>query len=58
MHVAVENVPGVTGLHDHMILIEPLSGEVVYVPDEAARHGEQRGAQQGEAARAGDARIA
>lgn len=57
VHVAVENVPGVTGLHDHMILIEPLSGEVVFVPDEAARHGEMREAQQGDAARAADARI-
>ncbi len=66
VHVAVETVPGVTGLHDHMILIEPLSGEVVFVPDEAARQGEPHGerqeerreAQQGEAVRAADARIA
>ncbi|AWB23043.1 CBS domain-containing protein [Methylobacterium currus] len=37
VHVAVEGVPGVTGLHDHMILIEPLSGEIIFVPDEAPR---------------------
>ncbi len=45
------SVSGVSGLHDPMIRIEPLSGEVVVVPDEAAR----QEVRHGEAARPADA---
>ncbi|WP_112662758.1 CBS domain-containing protein [Microvirga flavescens] len=33
VRVAVENVPGVTGVRDHLVYVEPYSGSVVYRPD-------------------------
>lgn len=36
--VAAENVPGVTAIHDHLVWVEPMSGTILYSPeDEAAR---------------------
>jgi CBS domain-containing protein len=35
VHAAVGCVPGVARLRDHLIWIEPISGEVLFVPDEA-----------------------
>ncbi len=58
VHAAVGTVPGVTGLHDHLILIEPLSGEVIFVPDEAARQEIQQEVRPGEAAPAANASTA
>ena len=34
VRVAVESVPGVTAVHDHLISIEPYSGSVIRSPDE------------------------
>lgn len=34
--VAVENVPGVSEVHDHLALMEPISGMFVYQPEEEA----------------------
>lgn len=34
--VAAENVPGVVGVHDHVVFIEPRTGIVIYNPDAAA----------------------
>ena len=36
LRVIVENVAGVTEIHDHMIGIEPLSGTVIFSPDGTA----------------------
>jgi CBS-domain-containing membrane protein len=32
VHVAAENVPGVKGVHDHLVWVEPLSGTVIEAP--------------------------
>jgi CBS domain-containing protein len=37
IRVAVENTPGVTAVHDHLIYIEPYTGTVVESPDDEAR---------------------
>jgi hypothetical protein len=34
--VAAENVPGVKGVHDHLVWIEPMSGMAVLPPEEEA----------------------
>ncbi len=34
IRVAVENTPGVTGVHDHMVFIEPYTGTVIDSPDD------------------------
>jgi CBS domain-containing protein len=36
LRVIVENVPKVKEFHDHMLTVEPLSGTVVFAPDDAA----------------------
>ena len=39
--VAVENIPGVASVRDHLVSIEPLTGYVVYSPDEEAAQAER-----------------
>ncbi|MDP4003313.1 CBS domain-containing protein [Methylobacterium sp. NEAU K] len=39
VHAAVENVPGVTGLRDHLTWVEPLSGTVLLSPDDEKDRG-------------------
>jgi CBS domain-containing protein len=34
IRVAVENTPGVTGVHDHLVFIEPYTGTVIDSPDD------------------------
>jgi hypothetical protein len=34
--VAAENVPGVKGVRDHLVLVDPASGLVIYSPDDEA----------------------
>ncbi len=36
IRVAVENTPGVTAVHDHLVYIEPYSGTVIELPDDVA----------------------
>ncbi|MBF9232656.1 CBS domain-containing protein [Microvirga alba] len=36
IRVAVENIPGVKALRDHLVFVEPYSGTVVYRPDMAS----------------------
>ena len=35
IRVVVENTPGVTAVHDHLVYIEPYTGTVIEAPDEA-----------------------
>ena len=36
--VAAENVPGVKAVRDHLVLIDPISGMVIYRPEEEPVH--------------------
>lgn len=36
LKVAAENIPGVTGVNDHLVWVEPTSGMVIEPPDETA----------------------
>jgi CBS-domain-containing membrane protein len=36
LKVAAENIPGVTGVRDHLALVDPASGTVIYSPDEVS----------------------
>ena len=38
LKVAAENTPGVTGVKDHLVWIEPTSGMVVESPEDATKH--------------------
>jgi CBS domain-containing protein len=38
LKVAAENVPGVKGVNDHLVWIEPTSGMVIDPPEEATKH--------------------
>ncbi|SER52792.1 BON domain-containing protein [Faunimonas pinastri] len=34
IRIAIENIPGVKAIQDHLISVEPISGTVIYSPDE------------------------
>jgi len=38
LKVAAENMPGVKGVKDHLVWIEPTSGMAIEPPDNAVRH--------------------
>ena len=38
LKVAAENIPGVKGLKDHLVWIEPTSGMVMESPEDATKH--------------------
>jgi len=38
LKVAAENTPGVKGVKDHLVWIEPTSGMVIESPEDATKH--------------------